>query len=121
MRREREIKLLRNRKRLTKRYSDFELGLLASEIIDYTYLLKGIQFPIDKYKIPETNKEEEKENEEKDSEKNNEAKNNNYKIISLDEIAEEKENKDEDSDEEYNGLKVKEKKVIKKRKRNNQN
>ena len=127
MRREREIKLLRNRKRLNKRYSDFELGLLASEIIDYTYLLKSIQFPIDKYKIPETNKEKEKdkENEEKDSEKNNEVKNNSNKIISLDEIAEEKENKNEDSDEEYNGLKVKEKKPIKKRKtkrkRNKQN
>ena len=124
MRREREIKLLRNRKRLNKRYSDFELGLLASEIIDYTYLLKSIQFPIDKYKIPETNKEKEKENEEKDSEKNKEVKNNN-KMISLDEIAEEKDVKNEDSDEEYNGLKVKEKKAIKKRKpkrkRNNQN
>ena len=127
MRREREIKLLRNRKRLNKRYSDFELGLLTSEIIDYTYLLKSIHFPIEKYKVPETKKEKEKGNlnEEKGSKKNKEINNNNNKIILLDEDSEEKESKKEDDDEEYNDLKVKEKKIVKKRKakriRNNQN
>ena len=55
MRRERELKLLR-KKRLLKRYSDFELSLLASEMKDYTYLLKSIKFPKEELKIVE-NKE----------------------------------------------------------------
>ena len=62
MRRERELKLLR-KKRLIKRYSDFELSSLASEMKDYTYLLKSIQFPKNELKIIEN--EEHKMNKEK--------------------------------------------------------
>ena len=62
MRRERELKLLR-KKRLLKRYSDFELSLLASEMNDYTYLLKSIKFPKEEIKI-------EQKNEDKNLEKN---------------------------------------------------
>ena len=40
-------------KRLIKRYSDFELSSLASEMKDYTYLLKSIQFPKNELKIIE--------------------------------------------------------------------
>ena len=56
MRRERELKLLR-KKRLLKRYSDFELSLLASEMNDYTYLLKSIKFPKEEIKIKQKNED----------------------------------------------------------------
>ena len=112
MRRERELKLLR-KKKLIKRYSDFELGLLASEFNDYTYLLKSIQFPMDEFKV--TEKEKEKE----EMSKNNNNKNQIQKVISLEEIKEEKikNKKDEESGEEYDGLKVKGIKGIKGRKK----
>ena len=113
MRRERELKLLR-KKKLIKRYSDFELGLLASEFNDYTYLLKSIQFPMDEFKVTEKEKEKEKE----EMPKNNNNKNQIQKVISLEEIKEEKikNKKDEESGEEYDGLKVKGIKGRKKRK-----
>ena len=121
MKREREIKLIRNRKKLYKRYSDYELGLLSSEIDDYIYLLKSIQFPIDKYKLPETKKEKEKELNELINKKEDNNIINKNKIISLDENNEEESNKNkkkiEENDGEYDGLKVKEKNKKKKKKR----
>ena len=123
MKREREINLLRKRKRLIKKYSDFELGLLASEINDYTYLLKSIKFPIDKYKLPQSKKEKEKEKEENENSNINDNKD--KKIIPLEEIyedinknKEDKENEEEkESDEEYKGLKARGIKQKNKRKR----
>ena len=100
--REREINLLRKRKRFNKKYSDFELGLLVSEINDYTYLLKSIQFPIEKYKISDSKNEKEDEEKKRD--------NDFKKNIQLEEAKEEKEEKEEkleDNSEEYNGLKAK--------------
>ena len=121
MKREREIKLIRNRKKLYKRYSDYELGLLSSEIDDYIYLLKSIQFPIEKYKLPETKKEKEKESNELINKKEDNNIINKNKIISLDENNEEESNKNkkkiEENDGEYDGLKVKEKNKKKKKKR----
>ena len=121
MKREREIKMLRNKRKLMKKYSDFELGLLASEINDYTYLLKSIQFPIDTYKISESKKENDEKENEKEKEKEVSKNNNKYviqKIISLNEINEEdNEDNNKESDEEYNGLRVKEKNKINKKKR----
>ena len=97
--REREINLLRKRKRFNKKYSDFELGLLVSEIKDYSYLLKSIQFPIEKYKISDSKNEKEDEEKKRD--------NDFKKTIQLEEIKEEKEEKQEDNSEEYDGLKAK--------------
>ena len=118
MKREREIKFIRNRKRLNKRYSDFELALLASEIDDYTFLLKSIKFPIEKYKLPETKKESGELLKIKDNNNNENI------IISLNENNEkDSQSKEEkyvrnDENEEYDGLKVKKanKKNKKKRK-----
>lgn len=107
MKREREINLLRKKKKLIKKYSDFELGLLASEINDYTYLLKSIKFPIDKYKITAIKKEKEEDKELLKMNKNNKKE----EIITLEELTviEDEKEKKVDDDEEYNGLKVKEK------------
>ena len=66
MRRKRELKLLR-KKRLLKRYSDFELSLLASEMSDYTYLLKSIKFPNEELAITQQSKENEREEKEQKS------------------------------------------------------
>ena len=66
MRRKRELKLLR-KKRLLKRYSDFELSLLASEMSDYTYLLKSIKFPNEELAITQQSKENEREEKEQES------------------------------------------------------
>ena len=126
MRRERELKLLR-KKRLLKRYSDFELSLLASEMDDYTYLLKSIQFPKEELDILKNDKEDkngEEEEEEEEKElptiniKNDSVK---YKKLisfgdtgnNLIDIKEESENESE----EYEGLKPKNKINIKKKKR----
>ena len=116
MRRERELKLLR-KKRLLKRYSDFELSLLASEMDDYTYLLKSIQFPKEELDILKNDKED-KNGEEEEEEKELPTKNikndsvKYKKLISfgdtgnnLIEINEESENESE----EYEGLKPKNK------------
>ena len=124
MRRERELKLLR-KKRLLKRYSDFELSLLASEMDDYTYLLKSIQFPKEELDILKNDKED-KNGEEEEEEKELPTKNikndsvTYKKLISfgdtgnnLIEIKEESENESE----EYEGLKPKNKINIKKKKR----
>ena len=124
MRRERELKLLR-KKRLLKRYSDFELSLLASEMDDYTYLLKSIQFPKEELDILKNDKED-KNGEEEEEEKELPTKNikndsvTYKKFISfgdtgnnLIEIKEESENESE----EYEGLKPKNKINIKKKKR----
>ena len=124
MRRERELKLLR-KKRLLKRYSDFELSLLASEMDDYTYLLKSIQFPKEELDILKNDKED-KNGEEEEEEKELPTKNikndsvTYKKLISfgntgnnLIEIKEESENESE----EYEGLRPKNKINIKKKKR----
>ena len=112
MKREREIKLIRKRKKLNKRYSDFELGLLASEMNDFTYLLKSIQFPIENYINSESKKE--KENGEK-NENNEDNKNNSDNIIQL---KEEKINSEEiESNDEYKDLKVNKTKISNKKKR----
>ena len=124
MRRERELKLLR-KKRLLKRYSDFELSLLASEMDDYTYLLKSIQFPKEELDILKNDKED-KNGEEEEEEKELPTKNikndsvKYKKLISfgdtgnnLIEIKEESENESE----EYEGLRPKNKINIKKKKR----
>ena len=124
MRRERELKLLR-KKRLLKRYSDFELSLLASEMDDYTYLLKSIQFPKEELDILKNDKED-KNGEEEEEEKELPTKNikndsvTYKKLISfgntgnnLIEIKEESENESE----EYEGSKPKNKINIKKKKR----
>ena len=110
MRRKRELQLLR-KKRLMKKYSDFELSLLASEMNDYTFLLKSINFPREEIYI--NNKKEKKEEEEL-SYKNDEIQPNKIKKLfsfgdsgnSLQKINEKEEN---ENDEDYEGLKPKDK------------
>ena len=121
MRRERELKLLR-KKRLLKRYSDFELSLLASEMNDYTYLLKSIKFPKEEIKI-------EQKNEDKNLEKNDDNQellpkniiDDSYKYKKLysfgdvgNNFKDKKENSE--SEEEYEGLKPKDNIKTKKKK-----
>ena len=125
MRRERELKLLR-KKRLLKRYSDFELSLLASEMNDYTYLLKSIQFPKEELDIIKNEKEDKNEDEKEEKELPLKNSKNNIvkfkKLISfgdsgnnLIEIKEKEESENES--EEYEGLKPNNKINIKKKKR----
>ena len=111
MRRERELKLLR-KKRLLKRYSDFELSLLASEMNDYIYLLKSINFPKEEITIPDKNKD--KVSEENDDIKSNNNDINNYKFKKLysfgdkgNNLKEIKEIEENENDEEYEGLRPK--------------
>ena len=118
MRRERELKLLR-KKRLLKRYSDFELSLLASEMKDYTYLLKSIKFPKEELKIFENKenndiKEIDKNKTELSSEKKVEESSKYKKLFSfgdktnnLKEIKENQEKEESESEEEYEGLRPK--------------
>ena len=104
MKREREIKLLR-KKRLLKKYSDFELSNLASEIDDYVYLLKSIKFPIEDNIVEESkeiNLSQKKSNDEKINKRNSLKGKNKTK---------EPKNKSsneqlEENSEEYNGLKI---------------
>ena len=121
MRRERELKLLR-KKRLLKRYSDFELSLLASEMNDYTYLLKSIKFPKEEIKI-------EQKNEDKNLEKNDDNQellseniiDDSYKYkksYSFGDVGNNFKDKKEksESEEEYEGLKPKDNIKTKKKK-----
>ena len=121
MRRERELKLLR-KKRLLKRYSDFELSLLASEMNDYTYLLKSIKFPKEEIKI-------EQKNEDKNLEKNDDKQellpkniiDDSYKykkLYSFGDVGNNFKDKKEksESEEEYEGLKPKDNIKTKKKK-----
>ena len=121
MRRERELKLLR-KKRLLKRYSDFELSLLASEMNDYTYLLKSIKFPKEEIKI-------EQKNEDKNLEKNDDNQellpkniiDDSYKykkLYSFGDVGNNFKDKKEknESEEEYEGLKPKDNIKTKKKK-----
>ena len=121
MRRERELKLLR-KKRLIKRYSDFELSLLASEMNDYTYLLKSIKFPKEEIKI-------EQKNEDKNLEKNDDNQellpkniiDDSYKykkLYSFGNVGNNFKDKKEksESEEEYEGLKPKDNIKTKKKK-----
>ena len=122
MRRERELKLLR-KKRLLKRYSDFELSLLASEMNDYTYLLKSIKFPKEEMKIiPKNESKEIDDNEQEISSKNKNNENSKYKkLFSFGEnnnnIIEINEKEESESEEEYEGLKPKDLINNKKKKR----
>ena len=126
MRRERELKLLR-KKRLLKRYSDFELSLLASEMKDYTYLLKSIQFPKNELKIIENEEhkmiKEKKENkQELISKKKNEESFKYKKLYSFgnnnNNLEEINEKEEDENEEEYEGLRPKDNynKEIRKRK-----
>ena len=121
MRRERELKLLR-KKRLLKRYSDFELSLLASEMNDYTYLLKSIKFPKEEIKIKQ-------KNEDKNLEKNDDNQellpkniiDDSYKykkLYSFGDVGNNFKDKKEksESEEEYEGLKPKDNIKTKKKK-----
>ena len=121
MRRERELKLLR-KKRLIKRYSDFELSLLASEMNDYTYLLKSIKFPKEEIKIKQ-------KNEDKNLEKNDDNQellpkniiDDSYKykkLYSFGDVGNNFKDKKEksESEEEYEGLKPKDNIKTKKKK-----
>ena len=121
MRRERELKLLR-KKRLLKRYSDFELSLLASEMNDYTYLLKSIKFPKEEIKI-------EQKNEDKNLEKNDDNQellpkniiDDSYKykkLYSFGDVGNNLKDKKEksESEDEYEGLKPKDNIKTKKKK-----
>ena len=124
MRRKRELNLLR-KKRLMKNYSDFELSLLASEMNDYSYLLKSINFPKEELNIVKKNEIKEEEIFSKKEEiysKNDEVQSNKFKKLfsfgdsgnNLQEINDKEENENE---EEYEGLKPKDKIKNKKRKR----
>ena len=122
MRRERELKLLR-KKRLLKRYSDFELSLLASEMNDYTYLLKSIKFPKEELLI---NKEKNDNKSEEEKEKESSIKNDNNKNkfkrdFSFGDIGNNlqviKEKEESENEEEYDGLKPKNEINTKKNKR----
>ena len=111
MRRKRELQLLR-KKRLLKKYSDFELSLLASEMNDYIYLLKSINFPKEELKIPEKTENKNSENNEEIKSKNNDT--NIYEFKKLysfgnkDEHLEDiKESEEDESEEEYGGLRPK--------------
>ena len=126
MRRERELKLLR-KKRLIKRYSDFELSSLASEMKDYTYLLKSIQFPKNELKIIEKEEhkmiKEKKENkQELISKKKNEESFKYKKLYSFgnnnNNLEEINEKEEDENEEEYEGLRPKDNynKEIRKRK-----
>ena len=128
MRRERELKLLR-KKRLLKRYSDFELSLLASEMKDYTYLLKSIKFPKEELKIVEIKENKENKGNDKDKSESLSKKNveefSKYKKLysfgdknnNLEKINENQERSENESEEEYEGLRAKKDYNKKKRKR----
>ena len=121
MRRERELKLLR-KKRLLKRYSDFELSLLASEMNDYTYLLKSIKFPKEEIKIEQKNKDKNLEKNDDNQEllpKNIIDDSYKYKkLYSFGDVGNNFKDKKEksESEEEYEGLKPKDNIKTKKKK-----
>ena len=125
MRRERELKLLR-KKRLIKKYSDFELSLLASEMNDYTYLLKSIKFPKEEITIIKKREDSENEEEEKKKELSSHKNQNNqvhykkfFSFGNSDNNLKDINEKEESESEDYEGLKPKEEiKLLNKKRKN---
>ena len=110
------------KKRLLKRYSDFELSLLASEMNDYTYLLKSIKFPKEEIKIKQKNEdknlEKNDDNQELLSENILNDSNKYKKLYSFGDVGNNfKDIKEKsESEEEYEGLKPKDNIKTKKKK-----